>query len=245
MQNADFLLRHHRRKRVADEVGGTTQGQPRLASSRVFLPAVLLLHGSQVHVKTFLSVVQRDAPRGEVALEGDPVQPGERGGLRQGLAVLRKESHRQDQPGLLRGQLVQMSSLGKIIFESEGHGRKQCAANRAGRQARKRRGQPRRDLLVFAARTWQDKSVRTSTRKDRRPTDDQDDDFCLADTLVNASDEELERMAETDAQNEVTSSAYEGIPLDKAALKAGLLAAYKQVRAERAARRQTVPTRLP
>lgn len=59
------------------------------------------------------------------------------------------------------------------------------------------------------------------------------------------SDEELERMAEANAQNEVTSSAYKGIPLDKAALKTGLLAAYKQVRAERAAHRQTVPTHLP
>ena len=100
------------------------------------------------------------------------------------------------------------------------------------------------DLLVFTARAWQDNSVGTSTRKDRRSTADQNDDFCLADGLADASDEELERMAEADAQNEVTSSAYEGIPLDKAALRTGLLAAYKQVRAERAARRQTAPTRL-
>ena len=84
-----------------------------------------------------------------------------------------------------------------------------------------------------------------STKKDRQAADKKDEDFRLADALTLRSDEELEQMAEEHAQADVSSSAYEGIPLDKAALKAGLLAAYKQVRAERAARRQTVPTRLP
>ena len=90
--------------------------------------------------------------------------------------------------------------------------------------------------LGFPAPAWQNQNVGTRTKKGRRAAADEDDDFCLADTLVDASDEELERMAEADAQNEVTSSAYEGIPLDKAALKTGLRAAYKRIRAERAAR---------
>ena len=49
----------------------------------------------------------------------------------------------------------------------------------------------------------------------RRQPDDEDDDFCLADGLVDASDQEIERMAEEDAEADVASSAYEGIPLDK------------------------------
>lgn len=59
-----------------------------------------------------------------------------------------------------------------------------------------------------------------------------DDDCCLADVLVSMSDQELERMAEADARAEVSSSAYEGIPLDGEALKAGLLESYKKLRAE-------------
>ena len=66
---------------------------------------------------------------------------------------------------------------------------------------------------------------------------DEDDDFCLADGLVDASDEEIEQMAERDAENEVSSSAYEGIPLDKVRLRAGLIECYKKVRAEWPAQR--------
>lgn len=77
--------------------------------------------------------------------------------------------------------------------------------------------------------------MRTSRKKDRQAADDTDDDFCLADTLTDLNDEELARMAEEHAQADVSSSAYEGIPLDKERLKAGLLASYRQMRAERAA----------
>ena len=66
----------------------------------------------------------------------------------------------------------------------------------------------------------------------RQPAEDEDGDFCLADTLVNMSDAEIEQMAEEDARADVTSSAYEGIPLDKAALRIGLIESYKKLRAE-------------
>ena len=66
----------------------------------------------------------------------------------------------------------------------------------------------------------------------RRQPDDEDDDFCLADGLVDASDQEIERMAEEDAEADVASSAYEGIPLDKEALRIGLIESYKKLRAE-------------
>ena len=62
-----------------------------------------------------------------------------------------------------------------------------------------------------------------------RQPDDEDDDFCLADGLVDASDEVIERMAE---EADVASSAYEGIPLDKEALRIGLIESYKKLRAE-------------
>ncbi len=74
--------------------------------------------------------------------------------------------------------------------------------------------------------------MRTSTKKNRQATTNEDDDFCLADTLALMNDEELERMAEEDAQSDVSSSAYEGIPLDKATLKAGLIESYRKLRAE-------------
>ena len=60
------------------------------------------------------------------------------------------------------------------------------------------------------------------------------DDFCLADSLVQLSDDELDRLADEEAQAEVTSSAYEGIPLDKEFIKAGLIESYRKLRAERA-----------
>lgn len=75
--------------------------------------------------------------------------------------------------------------------------------------------------------------MRTSTENDHQPDDDQEESFCLADTLTDLTDAELERMAEEHAEADVSSSALEGIPLDKARLKAGLLASYQQMRAER------------
>ena len=65
-----------------------------------------------------------------------------------------------------------------------------------------------------------------------RPPDDEADDFCLADGLVDAGDQEIERMAEEDAEADVASSAYEGIPLDKEELRIGLIESYKKLRAE-------------
>lgn len=59
------------------------------------------------------------------------------------------------------------------------------------------------------------------------------DDFCLADSLVHLSDDELDRLADEEAQAEVTSSAYEGIPLDKEFIKTGLIESYRKLRAER------------
>jgi hypothetical protein len=79
--------------------------------------------------------------------------------------------------------------------------------------------------------------VRTSTENDRQPDDEEEESFCLADTLTDLSDEELARMAEEHAEADVSSSALEGIPLDKERLKAGLLASYQRMRAERAAQR--------
>ena len=73
-----------------------------------------------------------------------------------------------------------------------------------------------------------------------QPASTADHAFCLADTLVHLSDAELERVCDAEAQNEVDSSAYEGIPLDKEALKTGLLASYKRLRSELAARPQRV-----
>ena len=83
--------------------------------------------------------------------------------------------------------------------------------------------------------------METSAENDEyQPASAEDSAFCLADTLTDLSDAELERVCEVEAQNEVDSSAYEGIPLEKEALKAGLLVAYKKLRDERATRRQPV-----
>lgn len=79
--------------------------------------------------------------------------------------------------------------------------------------------------------------MRTSTKKDRQPAALRYDDFCLADVLVDMSDEEIERMAGEHAATDVSSSAYEGIPLDEARLKAGLIESYKKLRAEWPAQR--------
>ncbi len=80
--------------------------------------------------------------------------------------------------------------------------------------------------------------METSAKKDQPTAADEDDDFCLADTLVGMSDEEIERMAERDAESEVSSCALSGIPLDQTALEGGLTALYLRVRAERAAKQQ-------
>ena len=60
----------------------------------------------------------------------------------------------------------------------------------------------------------------------------------MADTLTDLTDEELARMAEEHAEADVSSSALEGIPLDKERLRAGLLASYQKMRAERQRPRQ-------
>lgn len=81
--------------------------------------------------------------------------------------------------------------------------------------------------------------METSAENDEfQPPSAEDETFCLADTLTDLTAAELERVCDAEAQNEVDSSAYEGIPLDKAALKAGLLESYKKVRAERQTARQ-------
>ena len=53
------------------------------------------------------------------------------------------------------------------------------------------------------------------------------EDFCLAERLLLLTDEELNRLADQEAAAEVASSAYEGIPLDQAALRTGLLETYR------------------
>ena len=80
--------------------------------------------------------------------------------------------------------------------------------------------------------------MRTSTENDQQPAADDADGFCLADTLADLTDAELEQMAEEHAQGDVSSNALEGIPLDKARMKAGLLASYQKMRAERQTDRQ-------
>ena len=75
--------------------------------------------------------------------------------------------------------------------------------------------------------------MRTSTENDQQPAADDEESFCLADTLTDLTDEELARMAEEHAEADVSSSALEGIPLDKERLRVGLLASYQKMRAER------------
>ncbi len=72
----------------------------------------------------------------------------------------------------------------------------------------------------------------TGPNGDRAAVLDGEDDFCLADRMALASDEELEQWAEEDARDTVSSSAYEGIPLDEALLKAELIESYQRLRAE-------------
>ena len=76
--------------------------------------------------------------------------------------------------------------------------------------------------------------VETSTESDEyQPARAEDKAFSLADTLTDLDNTQLEQVCEKLAQNEVDSSAYEGIPLDKESLKAGLLVSYKKMRDER------------
>ena len=56
--------------------------------------------------------------------------------------------------------------------------------------------------------------------------------FSLAERYALLSDAELEEMAARKARAEVTSSAYEGVPLDEPKLRAELLALYREIRAE-------------
>ena len=56
-------------------------------------------------------------------------------------------------------------------------------------------------------------------------------DFTLAERYAQLSVDELERYIEAEAEAEVSSSAYEGIPLDKERIKAGLRELYQSVRA--------------
>lgn len=53
------------------------------------------------------------------------------------------------------------------------------------------------------------------------------EDFCLAERLLLLTDEELNQLADQEAAAEVASSAYEGVPLDQAALRTGLLETYR------------------
>ena len=76
--------------------------------------------------------------------------------------------------------------------------------------------------------------METSTESDEyQPASSKDKAFSLADTLTDLDNTQLEQVCEKLEQNEVDSSAYEGIPLDKESLKAGLLVSYKKVRDER------------
>ena len=56
-------------------------------------------------------------------------------------------------------------------------------------------------------------------------------DFTLAERYAQLSADELERYIEEEAEAEVSSSAYEGIPLDKERIKAGLRELYQSLRA--------------
>ena len=56
--------------------------------------------------------------------------------------------------------------------------------------------------------------------------------FSLAERYALLDDAALERLALAEAEAEVISSAYEGIPLDGVKLKAELLATYREIRAE-------------
>lgn len=77
--------------------------------------------------------------------------------------------------------------------------------------------------------------METSTENDEYQPPGDDDDFCLADTVVGMSDEEIARLAKQEAESEVSSSALSGIPLDQAPLEEGLTMMYLRVRAERTA----------
>ena len=62
-----------------------------------------------------------------------------------------------------------------------------------------------------------------------------DDDlynFTLAERYARLSEEELESYVDKEAEAEVSSSAYEGIPLDKERIKAGLLETYRALIAQ-------------
>jgi spore germination protein YaaH len=56
--------------------------------------------------------------------------------------------------------------------------------------------------------------------------------FTLAERYVLLSEEELERYIDQEAEAEVSSSAYEGIPLDKERIKAGLRELYRELRVQ-------------
>ena len=65
-----------------------------------------------------------------------------------------------------------------------------------------------------------------------------DDDlynFTLAERYARLSEEELESYVDKEAEAEVSSSAYEGIPLDKERIRAGLLETYRALIAQQRA----------
>ena len=66
-------------------------------------------------------------------------------------------------------------------------------------------------------------------------------DFSLAERYTRLSDDELERRADEEAEAEAASSAYEGIPLSKERIKAGLLDTYRSLRAKAVQTRSAVP----
>ena len=80
-------------------------------------------------------------------------------------------------------------------------------------------------------------SVETNTESGASSVSDESKEglynFSLAERYAELSDDELERRADEEADAEAASSAYEGIPLDKERIKAGLLETYRNLRTEK------------
>lgn len=77
--------------------------------------------------------------------------------------------------------------------------------------------------------------METNTESDASSASDEASDvlydFSLVERYAQLSDDELERRADEEASAEAASSAYEGIPLNKERIKAGLLETYRSLRA--------------
>ena len=81
----------------------------------------------------------------------------------------------------------------------------------------------------------------TDTEKDQSGVANGDNDSCLADELVTASNQQSKRTAEQDAENEVPSSASSGTPLDETGFEGGTTAMYLRARGERPTQDSKLP----